>query len=60
MEKREITLIERAKTGDESAFKALLEPYIPKLLNIGYYILKDREDAWDILQESLVRRWRNI
>ncbi len=60
MKSEEITLIEKAKNGDESAFKTLLEPYVSKLLNIGYYILKNREDAWDILQETLILLWKNI
>ena len=56
----ESLLIEKAKTGDQAAFKALIEPFVQKLLNIGYYIVKNREDAWDILQDTLVLLWRNI
>ncbi len=57
---REKILIEKAKKKDEIAFKKLIEPYIQKLLNTGYYILKNREDAWDILQDTLLLLWKNM
>ena len=57
---KEISLIEQAKAGDKKAFKELIGPYVQKLLNIGYYILKNREDAWDILQETFILLWKNI
>ncbi len=57
---KEKLFIEQAKKKDEQAFKKLIEPYIQKLLNTGYYILKNREDAWDILQDTLLLLWKNM
>ncbi len=57
---KEVMLLEKAKAGDEIAFKNLIKPHITNLLNIGYYILKSREDAWDILQDTLILVWKNI
>jgi RNA polymerase sigma-70 factor (ECF subfamily) len=53
-------LIERAKTGDEDAFRELVEPYRRELHVHSYRILGSVQDAEDALQETLLAAWRGL
>ena len=53
-------LLERARAGDEQAFRRLVEPHRPGLLAHSYRVLGSVDDAEDALQEALVRSWRGL
>ena len=53
-------LIERARTGDEDAFRDLVFPYRRTLQLHCYRILGSAHDAEDALQETLFAAWRGL
>jgi len=51
----ESRLVNRAQSGDQTAFDELLEPHRQPLFSYIYRMVTQREDAEDLLQEVLVR-----
>jgi RNA polymerase sigma-70 factor, ECF subfamily len=51
----EARLVERARRGDRGAVETLLEPWKKQLFGYVYRMVTHREDAEDLLQETLVR-----
>ena len=56
----EYALIQRAQSGDDSAFSALAERYSKRIYNIGLRMLNSSEDAADMTQEALIKIYRYI
>jgi RNA polymerase sigma-70 factor, ECF subfamily len=56
----ELTLLARARAGDEDAFGALVSPYLRELHVHCYRMLGSVHDAEDVLQEVLMRAWRYL
>lgn len=56
----ETTLIERLQSHSQEAFSALYDNYAPSLLGIIFNIVKDRDEAENLLQDSFVKIWRSI
>lgn len=52
--------LERARAGDDDAFRALVEPHRRELLVHCYRTLGSLQDAEDVLQEVLVAAWRAL
>ncbi len=50
----EKTLVERAKQGDKAAFAQLVNTYSDRIYNLALRILRKKEDAEDVLQETFL------
>lgn len=53
-------LIERCRSGDQSAYQALVQRYQKKAFWIAYEMINDKEEALDLVQEAFVRVFRSI
>ncbi|WP_039798426.1 RNA polymerase subunit sigma-70 [Nocardia araoensis] len=54
------SILERARAGDEAAFRALTDPYRHELQLHCYRLLGSLTDAEDALQEILLAAWRGL
>lgn len=55
MKEEDKGLITRARKGDEAAFRVLLQKYERAVYNICYRMVRNREEAEDLAQESFVK-----
>jgi len=56
----EQAILERARAGEEQAFRALVEPYRRELQVHCYRLTGSLTDAEDMLQETLLAAWRGL
>jgi RNA polymerase sigma-70 factor (ECF subfamily) len=54
------SLLERAKNGDRAAFKAVISLYQRKVFLLAYSMLRNREDALDVVQETFMRLYQKL
>ncbi len=57
---RDDALVARARRGDQQAFRALYEHYHRRAFATALGVVKDRQDAMDIVQEAFVRVHRHL
>ena len=53
-------MLNRARAGDERAFRELTDPYRRELQLHAYRIVGSTQDAEDLLQETLLAAWRGL
>ena len=56
----EILLIKRSQKGDIDSFETLIKDYKKIAYNIALKYLRNKEDAEDVSQESLIKVYKNI
>src|SRR5262249_4809638 len=56
----ELTLLERAASGDADAFDALIRPRLDRLWRVAGAITQNASDAEDAVQEACVLAWREL
>src|SRR6266699_2080158 len=54
------TAIVQARRGDRDAFQALVERYSPAVFRVAYRITGNEIDAEDMVQETLLRAWKQM
>ncbi len=52
------SLVRRARDGDREAFMTIVATYQRRVFAMAFSILRDREDALDIVQETFLRFYR--
>lgn len=60
MEADELSLLERARSGESEAFRTLVVRHQRKVYAVALGIVKDRDLAWDVSQETFVRVHQNL
>ena len=53
-------LVQRAREGDRDAFRELVERYQRKIAALALGIVRGREDALDIVQETFTKAYQNL
>jgi hypothetical protein len=53
-------LVERARVGDQGAFRQLFERYAPLIYRIAFRMLGQPEDAADLTQDVFVRAYERL
>lgn len=60
MKPEESELISRCQQGDQEALKEIFNLYHQKVYRIAYGVVRQREDALDIVQEVFIKLYRSI
>jgi RNA polymerase sigma-70 factor (ECF subfamily) len=53
-------LVQRTRAGDRAAFRELVERYQRKIAALALGMLRSREDALDIVQETFAKAYQNL
>src|SRR4030095_540917 len=53
-------LVERARRGDREAFRGLVERYQRKVAALALGMLRNREDALDIVQDTFTKAYQSL
>jgi RNA polymerase sigma-70 factor (ECF subfamily) len=53
-------LVQQAQAGDETAYARLVQPYARKTYHVALKITRNREDAEDASQQTLLKAFANI
>lgn len=56
----DLNLVNRAREGDRTAFRTLVERYQRKAFVQAYGMLKDRDDAMDVAQDAFVKVFKHL
>lgn len=53
-------LVARCQAGDLAAFEPLVERYRQRVWRLAYNVVRDREEAWDVVQEAFIRAYQAL
>lgn len=53
-------LIRRAQTGDKAAYEQLVGPYLDRFYGLAYQLMRNQDDAADVVQEALIKAYRSL
>jgi RNA polymerase sigma-70 factor (ECF subfamily) len=53
-------LVQRTRTGDREAFRELVERYQRKIAALALGMLRNREDALDVVQETFTKAYQSL
>lgn len=56
----DLTLVKRVRSGDQRAFKLLVERYQRKIYSVALGMVKDKEEALDVSQEAFVKVYKYL
>jgi RNA polymerase sigma-70 factor, ECF subfamily len=56
----DLTLVQRFRSGDQRAFKLLVERYQRKVYGVALGMLRDKEEARDVAQEAFVKVYKYL
>jgi RNA polymerase sigma-70 factor (ECF subfamily) len=56
----ETILISRCQKGDQDALKEIFDQYHQKVYRVAYGVVREREEALDIVQEVFIKLYRSI
>ena len=56
----ELTLVQAAKRGDDSAFEELVRRYDRNVFRIAQHITQNREDAEDVMQDAFLKAYEKL
>lgn len=53
-------LVQRSRAGDRDAFRVLVERYQRKVAALALGMLRNREDALDVVQDTFAKAWQSL
>jgi RNA polymerase sigma-70 factor (ECF subfamily) len=56
----DLTLVKRVRSGDQRAFKLLVERYQRKIYSVALGMVKDKEEALDVSQEAFIKVYKYL
>ena len=60
MEREETEIISRCQQGDQEALKEIFDKYHEKVYRIAYGVVRQREEALDVVQDVFIKLFRSI
>jgi RNA polymerase sigma-70 factor (ECF subfamily) len=60
IKERELQLLNRIRNGDKSAYIELVKPYSERLLRKAKSMMKNEDDAEDVVQDALISGYKSI
>lgn len=60
MEETDLNLVKRTRNGDRDAFNVLVTRYQRKVYGICYGMVRNPDDAMDLVQDTFVKVYRNL